>query len=411
MARFLFSCLLAVFLMPRLFAQDAPLPVIDGYVSQLTSQTSFAVDSRLVEVSEKTNRDCYNPGRYRPAGGVHALAISDHVLVFGRYEGHKNLVRASAVCKVEWGDEKVSGEGVVEAIDGQRLLVDGRLLEVTPASVVKPIAPRTSLAGVQVNDWIHYSATLQSSGRYQVQSITLEQNLVSPFEDKLHATKFVEFIRPDLAAKRDGSIKFAHLARRYRLPANEQIERLTRLGRQLIPAYQKSLAPDNPVRIDFHFYPIDRLKLSACLSTAQGVIFVPSTILERFPQDSDLAPILATCVADLIERQDVRIARLAQIKLGASAAEVTGVLFVPGLGPAAAIGSSVYADHLEREMQEQSARVSLDLLAAAGYAPDSAPHVWEVAESKHLPPKMQAQPNSRVSYLYRALAERQRREP
>jgi hypothetical protein len=119
--------------MPCLFAQDAPIPLIDGYVSQLTSQTSFAVDGRRVNIDERTNQDCYNLGSYRPASGVHPLALGDHLLVFGKYERSKNLVRANAVCKVQWGDEKVSGEGVVEAIDGQRLVVDGRLLDFTPA--------------------------------------------------------------------------------------------------------------------------------------------------------------------------------------------------------------------------------------------------------------------------------------
>jgi hypothetical protein len=365
----------------------------------------------LIDTDERTNHDCYNLGSYRPASGVQTLALGDHLLVFGKYERSTNLVRANAVCKVQWGDEKVSGEGVVEAIDGQRLVVDGRLLEFEPASVVKPIAPRAGLADAQVNDWVHYSATLQpTTGRYLAHSITLEPNTVTPHEDKLHAAKFVEFEPPDVAAKRDGSIKFAHVGRRFRLPANEQVDRLTRLGGSLISAYQKSLAPADPVRIDFHFYPIDGHKLSGCVSTPQGDVFVSMQAIERLPQDSDLAPILATCVAELIERQGVRMARVSELKWGMVAGGVTAGLFVPGLEAVSSTGS-YYAQHLQKELQQQSARVSLDLVAAAGYAPGSAPHAWESAEAKDWPPKLEAQPNPRVSYLYRALAERERREP
>ncbi len=215
-----------------------------------------------------------------------------------------------------------------------------------PPSVSKPIAPRAGLADAQVNDWVHYSATLQpATGRYLVHSITLEPNTVTPHEDKLHAAKFVEFEPPDVAAKRDGSIKLVHLGRRFRLPANEQIDRLTRLGGTLIPAYQKSLAPADPVRIDFHFYPIEGHKLSACVSTPQGDVFVSMQAIERLPQDSDLAPVLATCVAEQIERQGLRMVRASEINLGASAAGLTAGLFVPGLGPAVSISSSVYAEH------------------------------------------------------------------
>jgi hypothetical protein len=398
-------CLFAV--LPSTHAQQpAPVPDLDGYVSSINSPLSFQADGRNVELKTNARYDCSDPEGFPLENTTPRISLGDHLLIFGPYDRKTETFHPKELCTKPWRPEKVAGAAVLEQLspDGKLLRVDGRVLRLETSSIIRVEAPLKSVADAKINDWVQYTASFSSDGGYTVHEVTISRNMVSPLEQELRNSKFVTFTAPDTAGGHAGEVKFAHLARSYALPPDAALsERLTRVGGHLIPAYQKSLAPNDPVRIDFRFYPIHGIKAPDCIPTPNGSIFVPTQVTDRLVKDDDLAAVLANCVAALIEKQSLYLAP----KMGAANATFWGGqaagAFIPGVGLATIAGTAAYSAHEVGLMQQQADRVSLDLLEEAGLSPQLPSRVYEEVQPKH-----ETIPSGHVQYLYRALAERQR---
>jgi hypothetical protein len=79
--------------------------------------------------------------------------------------------------------------------------------------------------------------------------------------------------------------------------------RVDRIGNSLIPDFQRSLPDTDPRKIHFRFQLVDGKKWKDALSLASGVILVPRQIVERLPEDPQLAAVLADNIAEVIEKQ------------------------------------------------------------------------------------------------------------
>ena len=414
-SRLLLTAVVCLAVVPaRAQQQDLRNPALDGYVTRIVSSTSFELDGRPVELAIKDS-PCAVP-ELLPPQNLAALEPGDHLEVWGRTDKRSGAIRADQVCDLGWRKQTIEGFVVVDAVErdgrGQVVAVRGagRLLQLTPRTVVHQDPPLRPLAQAAASDWMSYKAIRQPDGSIAAMELGVGPNIVSERERKLREHPLPEFTPPDLSSGRAGTVRFSHLEKQHPLPADAALaERLTRVGNSVVPAYQRALAAGDPARIDLHFYPVGESKLQGCLSVPGGLVFVPTSVTERLPHDEQLAAVLATCVADILEKQTFLDLPQSEIAAAVSWGSLGVGAFVPGIG-LAGLGSAAYATHLHTLRVEQSARVSLDYLEAAGYDPAQAPAVWQILSEKHGTPKPAAPLASTSRYVYEALAKRTRNQ-
>lgn len=179
--------------------------------------------------------------------------------------------------------------------------------------------------------------------------------------------------------------------------------RVDRIGARLIPEYQRNLRNGDLSKISFRFQLIDNSKFQDALTLPNGIILVPRQIVERLPEDAQLAAVLADNIACALEKQTYRLMPAYTAMSGAQIASDIGGFFVPGLGLATGIANYASAKSIRTNLLEQSGRVSLGLLHDAGYDIQQAPVAWWTLATK--PSKMLSEtaPPPRALNLYRTI--------
>jgi predicted Zn-dependent protease len=176
--------------------------------------------------------------------------------------------------------------------------------------------------------------------------------------------------------------------------------RVERIGTSLIPAFQKALAEDDPTRIDFRFQVTDDPKHGDAWSLPSGIILVPRQLVERLPEDSQLAAIIADSIAEVLEKQTLRVIPAVHKMTAVAIAGDTAGIFVPGLGLVTAAGNYKAGRVIQHHSQQQSGRVSLCLLHDAGYDIDQAPMAWLAVSTKSAANPLPKRLPDHSSYLY-----------
>ena len=185
-------------------------------------------------------------------------------------------------------------------------------------------------------------------------------------------------------------------------PSSDQAsqDRVERIGNRLIPIYQKQLPNTDPTKLNFHFVVADRNVGELPIPLPDGTILVRHSMVQRVPDDGQLAVLLADAIASLLERQTLRTETAVRMINGDELVTSAAYLVLGG-----AVGlASWTADqraHLHAEMK-QSNRVSLVLLHDAGYDVSQAPLVWWALSTDK--PLSQTQPPAQSANLYRTLA-------
>lgn len=171
----------------------------------------------------------------------------------------------------------------------------------------------------------------------------------------------------------------------------------------LVPEFQRRLPVTDPTKIVFRFQVVDDERLHAVLAEPSGVIQLPYQHLALLENDSQLAAVLSANIAEVMEKQAVR---LRPAVMGISAAEMAGVasgFFVPGLGIATQIAGDRTAVAMVHRLEEQSTRTGLQWMEDAGFAVREAPVAWwRLADRKGKGLEKTALPY-RSEYLYGVL--------
>jgi hypothetical protein len=184
----------------------------------------------------------------------------------------------------------------------------------------------------------------------------------------------------------DGRVKLGGFRGWEKVPANQALQdRVRHVGMRVIPAYQRELPGNHPSKINFRFYAVDAEKIRSEVCSFDGLILIPTQVVQRLKNDDQLAAVLADGVAYNLQRQGARFVAANRIGEGAELAGDVAGAFVPGLGLVTAIGSGVAETRMLTAMDEQRGRVALSLLADAGYDPREAPEAWRLLGPKHLP--------------------------
>ena len=398
-------------------------PIVNGYVTAVNADGSFAVMGMPIRITPKTTIMVLVNKTTTVVDKVDAPYLGELISVWGKFDKKLKVVAAEYVHVEPPEPAKIAGKAMIDkaldegaaAGDAERLVrADGFALKLTTATKMHYNEPLASLKDVGTNQWITYTGVQGVDGVVAVNEAEVWNNRVDPNEVELRKKK--EF---DPAAvtkeKKQGAVSretFGIDARKLPAHQDEDLQaRIDRIGRSLVPAYQKALADTDPTKINFRFQVVDSDKLQDGWGLSSGIVQVPYTAVVRMTSDAELASVLADHVAMVIEKQALMNAeanfRLKTANWVGAAGSVVAGAFVPGLGLATGLLTSAVtggvSGHIVSLAEQQSSRVSLCLMHDAGYSLASAPVAyWLIAPKKPKPVEEVVIPE-RAIYLYGVL--------
>lgn len=304
-------------------------------------------------------------------------------------------------------EQKLSGVAVVIKIastEGDPLFyADGYRIRVLTGTVTSFSGSLKTLADVVPGAWIHFEGVRDDTGVL----IARKAEFFSPGSRKgltamgprkaKHAPDYQPVTHDDILDA-DGHFLGPHAKVRlsdaggpcgwHRVPADPPLqERVKKIGIQLVPAFQKQLALDDPSRIPFRFYAVDVDKVRSVFACNSGLVLVPKNVVERLHSDDQLAAVLADGIAFSLQRQLVTVSAL---DLAAAGSEVAAVFLSPA-GYIAGETTGIIIDHeIDVRLQRELARIALQLVADAGFDPRQAPEAWRLLAPKELPQDIQS---------------------
>ena len=380
-----------------------------GYVTAIPSATEFHLNGVPVQVAPSTVFTTRQSNSTLRLSGPPALYLGELVEVVGDSKHKSGLIAATRINILPRNSAHAEGVGIIDMLpaspDPAGILVraDGYLL-LLPASLKPTLtAPLNALSDIQTNQWIRYSGTQRADGIVVLDRVDISANTVNHREDHLRATHDYDPSVIDQGDAQSGASKFFRGKNPARLPAWRDAAmqaRVERIGNSLIPAFQRSLSEDDPTRIDFRFQVTDEPKHDDAWSFSSGIILVPHQVVDRLPDDSQLAAILADSIAEVLEKQDLRAIPAAHKMTTASIAGGVAGAFIPGVGLVPMAANHEVAKSMQRRSRQQSGRVSLCLMHDAGYDLTAAPNAWWILHAKEGKEYADAKMPDHTLYLY-----------
>ena len=360
---------------------------ITGYVTRISSPTDFDVAGTHVITDAQTTYGTQNDKQTLSTPTPLPLYLGQTVDIFGKRDRKHHTVSAQFVIVHPQVASPVSGAGIVDllvptsAIPGERILrADGYLLRIGSGTSLTYTPPLASTTPLSTNLWIRYHGIQQTDGTVLLDHGELGANEIKPAENKLRNVSEYDPAAVDPDAKQNFLSKSLfgddpQLIPPYGKDAAMQT-RIERIGKALVPAFQRNLPDSDPTKIHFRFQLIDKANWRDAFALSSGIILVPYQMIERVANDSEVAAILADSIAVALEKQTLRATPADHKMTAARIAGAAGGIFVPGLGLATDLAAGSAGAHLLAQEQQQSGRVSLCLLHDAGYDLREAPLAW-----------------------------------
>ena len=411
-------------------AQQEPEFAVEGYITAVQSPTRFEVYGIQVESSPNTN--------WRITGKDAAMSYGQplrslaHVGVYVRVAGptnrHTHIVAAEEISLRDDWDRKLSGIGVIDKVfvggPQPAFRADGYRIQITSATEVVFSGGLTTLNELAPNTWLNFEGKLDKSGVLMATKIDFLPNKATHFKaiNGIEIKNITVSSAPDAtpgASSSEGSENEqpgdnatkeadAKPANQNVAPAKQEKKhysaissthlnevdnkalqaRIQRIGMAVVPAYQKALSTDNPSKIQFLFAAVDNRKYRSEICSADGLIALPQTVVERLKTDDQLAAVLADGIAYNIQRQAARVVSVNRMFLAAGIAGDIAGAFVPGVGIAELAVGAGTKHKFNVEIDEERGRIALALMDDAGYDLRQAPEAWRLLAPKHLPAKL-----------------------
>lgn len=360
---------------------------INGFVTFAGTPTDFRVNEQPVTCIPGTTRSRVVAKQTTEQPGCLPHFTGESITVKGQQDKATGTISAASLESDAPGDENVQGFAVISRIlaplkDGTLTVrADGYPVKIDPSTRVTLDGEGglKTLAAVDTNLWLRYSGVLQPDGIVHATTATFTVNEVGNQEAKLRKKTDFDAARVNEDKRQNEVGKYFFGMDPTRIPAyhdDAMQTRLNTLGERLIPAYQRGLKDDDPTKVNFRFQLVDQPKLEGCLALASGIVLVPYQVVQRLDDDSELAALLATEIADVIDKQALRNLRASHARTAVTVAGTAVSLFVPGANLATGIGNAKAKSVLERHEAEQRSREGLALMQDAGFDVSRAPLVW-----------------------------------
>ena len=316
--------------------------------------------------------------------------------VVGTKDHSHSQVAAAKITLRDEEDRKISGVGLVLRVTSQApetiVYADGYSLRVEAGTKLRFLGGLTKIGQVAPGIWMRYEGTIDLGG--QISLISASFAKVKP-PKQVHDSSLDQATTfpPDSFIDFDGSFGTQRGTHKmedaggpcgwYPVVEDQAMQtRVLRIGRSLIPAYQRNLPDDDPAKIHFRFYVVVERDIRSDLACHPGLVLIPLDVIDRLHNDDQLAAVLADGIALNIQLLPSR--DLLEIGL-INSAELTALstLAGPVAGFAAAAGATSH-DPLRRH-EEDRGRIALGLMADAGYDPWQAPEAWRRLAPGELP--------------------------
>jgi len=300
--------------------------------------------------------------------------------------------------------ESVSGDPVFHA-DGYRVRIT------TPGTASSFNGSLTSMADVTPGAWIRFEGTRDESGvvvahTAQFYAAGTRTGLTKMGPSKAKKSPDYRPVLQESMIDQNGDLVSAvaripprdadALCAWYRVPADPVLQnRVEGIGMRLLPQYQKQLAFDAPARISFRFYVVNDAKVESVLECKPGLVLVPKRYLERIQNDDQLAAVLADGIALNLVRQLGGFRRPEGISKGTALAAGMAAAATPWAGPWPL--EIVASRTVTAQLEQQSARIALQLMDDAGFDPWQAPEAWRLLAPGKPPKNLQSLKDTRES--------------
>jgi hypothetical protein len=418
---FVFLVAIAAVSSPCVLAQEQSDIAAEGYITAVNPPKGFDVNGEHVLTFSGTAYGLMGsdmPGSDNSLRS--ALRVGSYVQVLGEKDRLNLLITPAIAKKVlfrdDW-DSPITGFGVIDKVISNEpepiFQADGYRIRINSATKTVFSEGLKTLADVGANTWMDYKGKRDTAGVLVASRV--EFISAKPAHFKAIAgweTPDIQFEPPHSSLKgstspgsdapadgasdqetvltQDGKVKIGPLGGWHKIPANQALQdRVRRVGMHVVPDYQRQFPANHPSKIDFRFYAIDDARDRAEFCSADGLILIPTQVVERLKSDDQLAAVLADGVAYNLERQAARAVKANRIAFGGLVAGSIGGGFSAWLAlageEAATAGEPNGLTGDPMAMQEQRGRVALSLLADAGYDLRQAPEAWRLLAPKHLP--------------------------
>lgn len=396
------ALLLLTLLLPALaaHAQD-PVQVVNepaditGYVTRVASPSDFDVNGIRVVIHHNAILRFNYLGQVRSIEHIDPF-LGQRVDLWGRKDSKHLAIDTYHIILYQPQPLKVSGIGIIDLVPDtpNRFRADGHMLDLSSAVptlwIPQPAGspPAAGLAGLGTNVWINSRGTRRPDGAIAVEKATYAPNAISTKEANfLRKTDYDPAAVPDDAHQNLLHTQVLGVDFKKIPPFNDPAlqARIDRIGQSLIPAFQKTLPTGDPTRINFRFQLIDAENWHDAVALASGIILIPFQVVQRLPDDAELAAILADNIATALEKQVFRLMPtreelLAAEAIGTAASFINPIGALAGL--AAGVGSIAVQKNALTQSEQQSGRVALCLMHDAGYDIAKAPEAWWTLASK-----------------------------
>ena len=385
---------------------------IRGYVTEMRSPTDFDIEDYRITKQDNFALDFEN-ATPDVSFQLQDIRVGVELEIKGLLNEATGELKAKAI-KVDLEQFRsmkqtafvsVAPEGI-QLFDGSwagELKADGQVIRVTPATRVlfkptkreQPLAehrkqpeseaenddvfePLRSLDQVKVGMAMTYEGKRdRQSGKILADRVEFSTNDLEEGEARLW--KSLRATVKPAQGLRPGELKIDH-AGKYRLLPDDEVQKyVAAIGERLIPAYLREMPLDDPRRIPFQFHVVVDDSFNA-FATPNGIVVVHSGALELLENEAQLAAVLGHEIAHATHEHTWRQQQYHKktrvgIALAGVVADAYGFRSLTDL--TTLVNASIVNGH-QRQLENQSDRIGLEYMVAAGYDPRQAPAVWKL---------------------------------
>ncbi len=346
------------------------------------------------------------------------MAIGSQVHVIGTFQSKHRVLADHAIIYTESIDRKLESSAVIgeqpelqHNADGWKgsLWLDGYPMTVTPQTklLAAPANARlhyswSKTTGIletkptrkhgssqilfheslsRPNACVQYVGTSDVDGKILANQLAFWPNHIGKKEHKYASWFVASIVPPNYQKRMTGGIYFKKIFKPGNVinivPDQEAQKWVSKIGRSMVPQFQRSMSDSDPDKIRFQFYITGQFKYQKDLvrlthageskhiadnniiALPDGIILVPATTLAHLQNSAQLAALMSAAVAAVLQKQ--------------------AYLYI-FLNVQVAINASNKATTF---MQEQQAlRIGIRQMYLAGYDIREAPYAWAVAQGK-----------------------------
>jgi Zn-dependent protease with chaperone function len=380
---------------------------IHGYVTRVVSPAQFEIEDYRVTRDGSFSLDLENASpdlRFRPED----IRVGVEVEIRGLLDEETGELKARSI-KIDMDQFKKQKQtailsrppqGVTKSGKGWTgtFFVDGQRLRITPATAVvfktndrevqdaadETFRPLATLSEVTTGMAMTYEGarTIQD-GAVVATRVEFARNFLEPGEKKMWDSLQVSSRPYDAAQLKSGELKIEKVGKFKTLPDQEVQDYVARVGRSLVPAYQRGLNDRDANKIPFRFYVIQE-RVPNAFALPNGIVVVHSSIFDIVENEAQFSAIIGHEIAHAVQehtwrQQQFQKGKRTALAIGSLVAAVAGKYVVRDLLD---LANAAIVNGYSRNLENQADRLGLEYMVTAGYDPREAPRVWKLMTSK-----------------------------